>query len=150
MTYEEAIIIAERLRTHYDSAFSSSERDEISTLYEAVLARKMKITNCQRCYHDALIEIICFLKKEKRMAERSKYVMRAGFIIHSPEFENGKIYTNDNLTDDVADRFMAQFPNTKKMFDLRKDFAPKAEKPVEVVNTTQKPKKRSTRKKNVK
>ena len=144
MTYEEALITAERLRAHFDSAFSPSERDEIAALYEAVLARPLKRTNCQRCYHDALSEVICYLRKEKRMRERSKYVMRAGYIIHSPEFDGGKIYTNDNLTDDVAERFMEQYPNTKKMFDLR----PTDVKVAKVVNDTPKPKKRSRRKKN--
>ena len=67
--------------------------------------------------------------------------MRAGYIIHSPEFDGGKIYTNDNLTDDVAERFMEQYPNTKKMFDLRPT-------DVKAANDTPKPKNRSRRKKN--
>lgn len=78
------------------------------------------------------------------MAERSRYVMRAGFIIHSPNFDDGKIYTNDNLTDDVAERFMAQFPQRKNMFDERPNSSPVA------ANTTAEKKKRNTRKKKAK
>ena len=143
MTYDEAIRISEELRGSLNGSFSTAERAEIERLYEAVLARPLKRTNCQRCYHDALIEVICFLKKEQRMAERSKYVMRAGFIIHSPNFAGGKIYTNDNLTDEIAERYMEEYPQRKNMFDLR-------EKPVFAVNDTQPKRKRNTRKKNAK
>ena len=143
MTYDEAIRISEELRGSLNGSFSTSERAEIERLYEAVLARKLRKTNCQRCYHDALIEIICFLKKEQRMAERSKYVMRAGFIIHSPNFDGGKIYTNDNLTDEVAERYMKEFPQRANMFDVR-------EKDAKADKGTPTKRKRATRKKNAK
>lgn len=144
MTYEQAMNVSERLRAHLNGAFSTSERSEIAQLYEAVLAKPFKRTNCQRCFHDALIEVICFLKKEQRMAERGRWSMRAGFIIRTPDFENGKIYTNDNLTDDVAERYMTQYPSKREMFVERKDFAFKAVETPEAVNTT--PKARKPRK----
>lgn len=56
------------------------------------------------------------------MAYQKKYIMRAGFIIHSPIFDGGKVYTNDNLTDDVAERYMEMFPVKKSMFDRNPNY----------------------------
>lgn len=78
------------------------------------------------------------------MAERGRWSMRAGYIIRTPDFENGKIYTNDNLTDDVAERYMTQYPSKREMFVERQDFAFKAVETPEAVNTT--PKARKPRK----
>lgn len=72
------------------------------------------------------------------MAERGKWSMRAGFIIRTPDFENGKIYTNDNLTDDVAERYMTQYPSKREMFVERKDFTFKAAETPEAVNIPRK------------
>ncbi len=43
--------------------------------------------------------------------------MRAGFIIACPAFHNGKIYSNANLTDEVAEEYLAMFPNQRQYFD---------------------------------
>ena len=43
--------------------------------------------------------------------------MRAGFIIRCGDFDDGEIYTNANLTNDVAKRYLERFPNKRKMFD---------------------------------
>lgn len=57
------------------------------------------------------------------MKEKCKFRMRAGFIINCPAFEGGKIYTNDNLTDAVAEKYLAKFPKNADMFqELPKDF----------------------------
>lgn len=150
MTYDEAFSITQELRARFDAPFSSLDKARIEKLYDAVLGKHLKKTNCQQCYHDALIEIYLYLKREKKMAERSKYVMRAGFIIHSPLFKGGKVFTNDNLTDEVAEEYMGMFPNKKPMFDERKDFAPTGVKTTKVVNDTPTRKKPRRTKKNAK
>lgn len=50
------------------------------------------------------------------MAEKSNYRLRAGFIIHNPNFHNGFVYNNDNLTDKVAAEYLEQFPGMKPYF----------------------------------
>ena len=70
------------------------------------------------------------------MANQKKYIMRAGFIIHSPIFDGGKVYTNDNLTDDVAERYMETFPMKKSMFDRN----PNSTEPTEAKAEAPKPK----------
>lgn len=116
MTYQEAVDKSNELKAHLTGAFSVSQKKEIHELYSAVLRKTLKVTSCQRCYHDALIEVILYLRKEGKMKEETNYALRAGFIIHCPTFHNGKIYTNDNLTDEVAKAYLEAFPNQKPMF----------------------------------
>lgn len=126
MNVEDAKTIVQELKGRFDAAFSSSDKERIEMLYWEVLGKELKPTSCQQCYHDALIEIYLYLKKYNKMKEKSKYRMRAGFIINCPAFDGGKIYTNDNLTDDVAERYLARFPQTVEMFqELAKDFSVK-------------------------
>lgn len=110
MTYEEAVSLSMELRTRFNAPFSTSDKQRIESLYEAVFLERMKPTSCQNCYHDALIRIFTYLKREGKMREKCNYRLRAGFIIHCPNFRRGKIYTNYNLTDEVAEEYLAMFP----------------------------------------
>jgi len=124
MKVEDAKTIVEELRGRFDAPFSSSDKAHIVRLYWEVLGKEFKPTSCQQCYHDALIEVYLYLKKHNKMKEKCNYRMRAGFIISCPRFANGKIYTNDNLTDEVAEEYLAQFPKNVEMFQqLPKGFS---------------------------
>jgi hypothetical protein len=124
MTVEDAKTIVKELKGRFDAPFSSSDKAHIVRLYWEVLGKEFKPTSCQQCYHDALIEVYLYLKKYNKMKDKCNYRMRAGFIISCPRFANGKIYTNDNLTDDVAEEYLAQFPKNVEMFQqLPKDFS---------------------------
>lgn len=116
MTYEEAVATAQELRTRYDQPFSALDKATIEHLYTEVLGKTFVRTNCQTCYHDAFIKIYLWLKNEKRMAEKCNYRLRAGYILNSPNFRGGKIYTNENLTDEVAAEYLAMFPANVTMF----------------------------------
>lgn len=140
MSYEEATESVTRLRANFERAFSVEEKDEIRTLYGEVLGKEFKPTTCQQCYHDALIEIYLYLKRERRMAQRSKYRMRAGFIISCPNFHGGKIYNNSNLTDEVAKEYLERYPKARAFFDVVAD-APEERKPT----ATRTARKRTTR-----
>ena len=61
--------------------------------------------------------------------------MRAGFIIRCGDFDNGEIYTNANLTNDVARRYLERFPHKRDMFDVIPEEKPeeRPEAPVEAV-----------------
>lgn len=121
MTYEEAVREAEALKANFDRAFNAQEKDMVALLYKEVLGRDFTPTSCQQCYHDALIEVYVHLKKEKTMAKKCNYRLRAGFIISCPDFRNGKIYTNDNLTDAVAKEYLQKYPKMEKMFQRTPD-----------------------------
>lgn len=129
MTLEDAKQKVSELKGRFDAAFSTSDKESIEMLYWEVLGKEFRPTSCQQCYHDALIEIYLYLKKYNKMKEKSKYRMRAGFIINCPAFDGGKIYTNDNLTDAVAEKYLAKFPGNVDMFqELPKGFKVKSAK----------------------
>lgn len=122
MTYEEATAKVGELKERYDSPFDASDKAVIETLYFEVTRKRFVPTTCQQCYHDALIEIYLKLKKEKAMPKQCNYVMKAGFIISCPDFYNGKIFTNENLTDKVAHEYLTKYPqmeNTSRRYPAR-------------------------------
>lgn len=116
MTYEEATAKVEELKARFDSPFDATDKAVIETLYFEVTRKRFVPTTCQQCYHDALIEIYIKLKKEKAMPKQCNYVMKAGFIISCPDFYNGKIFTNENLTDKVAHEYLTKYPQMEKYF----------------------------------
>lgn len=117
MTHDEALARANELRgRHNSSPFNSKEKRSIEELHREVIGYDMKPTTCQNCYHDALILITLRLKKTTAMAKDKQYTLRNGFIIHSPIFHQGAIYTNANLTDDIAREYLERFPANVTMF----------------------------------
>ena len=116
MTYEEATAKVGELKARFDSPFDSTDKAVIETLYNEVTRKRFVPTTCQQCYHDALIEIYLKLKKEKAMPKTCNYAMKAGFIISCPDFYNGKIFTNENLTDKVAHEYLTKYPHMESYF----------------------------------
>lgn len=128
MTLDEVKKIIEKLRGRFDSPYSTSDKSTIESLYYEVLGKTFRPTSCQQCYHDAVIEIYCYIKKNNSMAEKSNYRLRAGVIINCPNFRGGKIYTNDNLTDKVASEFLKMFPEQEVLFQKLPPQKPKTPK----------------------
>lgn len=120
MTYEEALAIVEELRGHGRAPFSVEQKQRIEEIYPQIMGRRFRKTSCKRCYHDAVIEMTVKLRRTKKMdsKRKSKYIMRAGFIIRHPQIDNGRIYTNANLTDEVAEKYIELFPAKRVMFDV--------------------------------
>ena len=116
MTYEEATQETERLRANFERSYTDTEKRRIALLYREVTGKDFQQTTCQQCYHDAVIEVYLYLKNNKTMAKKCNYRLRAGFIISCPDFMGGKIYTNDNLTDNVAKAYLDKYPKQEKMF----------------------------------
>lgn len=141
MTVEQARTIAEELRGRFGAPFSLTDKERIAMLHKEVLGRPFRPTTCQQCYHDALILIYNYLKRHNKMAEKSNYSLRAGFIIKSPAIDNGKIYTNANLTDEVAEKYLELFPAQKDMFATIPTKPVKAANEEEADAVTQPPKK---------
>lgn len=114
MTYQTALQKVDELRTRFDAGFSTSEKEDIAILYNEVLSKELKQTNCNDCYRDALIEVYNYLRTERKMKAKCSYSLLAGVIIQ--DFENGKVYTNANLTDEVAEGYLKRFPKQIQMF----------------------------------
>ena len=118
MTYQEALDRVEELRGRMSAPFSIEDKQLIARLYPEITGRTFHKTACRRCYQDAVIEMAVKLRKDQKMKEKCNYHMRAGFIIRCGDFDDGEIYTNANLTDDVARRYLERFPNKRDMFDV--------------------------------
>lgn len=145
MTYDEAQRLTDGLRERFNASFSPSDKALIKRLYNEVLGKTFRQTNCQRCYHDAVIEIALHLRKTKTMTTKKNYTLRSGFIISCPDFHNGQHYTNDNLTDEIAAEYLSKYPNMAKYFATIPEKAVskpiEATKPVNPNNTPRKARK---------
>lgn len=106
----------EDLKGRFDAPFGSSDKTTIENLYYEVIGKTFVPTSCQQCYHDGLIEIYHYIKNNGKMAEKLNYRLKAGAIINCPAFMSGKVFSNDNLTDDVAEKYLKQFPDNVELF----------------------------------
>lgn len=116
MELSEAKALINELKGRFDSPFNSTDKESIEKLYLEVCGKVFIPTSCQNCYHDALLEVINYLKHHKTMAEKCNFRLKAGAIIHSTVFMDGQIFTNDNLTDEVASAYLSRFPGEVGMF----------------------------------
>lgn len=112
---KETIEAVAGLKARYNKPYSSADRELIKELYHIVLGKSMRNTSCQNCYHDAVIELALFVRNatKKEMA-----TLKAGAIIACPTFHGGQIYTNSNLTDEVAREYLAAFPKRSDLFSV--------------------------------
>lgn len=94
--------------------YSSAEESIISNLYTEVLGKKVRDCNCRDKWHDAVIEALLYLKKHNAMREQCNYKLRAGVVLHISG--SSEVYTNANLTDAVAQKFLQENPNAASRF----------------------------------
>lgn len=116
MELDDVKDIIEELRGRFDAPFSSSDKSTIANLYYEVIGKTFVHTSCQQCYHDGLIEIYHYIKKYGKMAEKLNYRLKAGAIINCPVFKGGEVFSNDNLTDEIAEEYLKQFPDNVEIF----------------------------------
>lgn len=87
---------------------SSSGKSEIEALYNQVTGKTFVKTSCSDCYRDACIESILYLNKYGKMKDKSNYTLKNGVLLE-PEF-GGPMYTNANITDEVAEKYLSANP----------------------------------------
>ena len=119
MTLEEAKNLVKELERYVNEniPFNSTGKEAVERLYYNVFGKTFTPTSCQQCYHDALVEISYYLKNGGTMAEKKNYVLRAGVIINCPNLYNGKVFSNENLTDKIAEEYLKAFPEQREMFE---------------------------------
>lgn len=105
------------LKERFDAPYNLADRNLIERLYLEVCGRSLN-RGCQNCYHDAVIVMHRFIKQNNIMNEKN-YWLKNGAVIMSPTFYNGQIFTNANLTDEVAAEYLALFPNRANLFAKR-------------------------------
>ena len=116
MTKDDAYKLLEGLRERFSAPYSSSDKDMIIRLYSVCLGKVFAPTSCQNCFHDAVIELCLWMKNNRPMAKERKYILKAGAILNSINFENGRIYSNANLTDEVAAKYLEMYPEQIVLF----------------------------------
>lgn len=114
MDIEDVILRVKELRGRVDSGLSSMDKAEVARLYGEVLGKEFRATSCRDCYRDACIEMELYMRKNGRMKEKCRYVLLNGVIIQ--EFGTGKVYSNANLTEKVAEGYLRKFPQQIRMF----------------------------------
>ena len=95
--------------------FSAEQKNEITLLYREVLGKEIKVCNCKDRYSDALIEVYSYLKRNGTMMTECKYRLKSGVVIQV--FGKSGVYTNDNLTDEVAADYLEKYPKAVDLFE---------------------------------
>lgn len=104
------------MESRYQSGFSSLDRSFLDSLYYELYGKAITNTGCSNCYRDAYIEICCKLKREKKMPKKSDFQLKAGAVITF--FGSSVAYTNANLTNEVALRYLSLNRDNEKMFSF--------------------------------
>ena len=91
-------------------SLTTNDKRRIAKAYEACFNTQLRKT-CANCYADAYLTIRN--KNLNEIMDKCKYTLKNGAVI---EFDN-KPYSNKNLTNEVAEAFMAKFP-TNRFFVL--------------------------------
>lgn len=106
MNYEDIIKELREMRNHYDSGFSSLERQRIGELYQRILGKQITNMNCPDCYKDAFIETFTTLQRLGKLPEEKHYKLKDGKVLHV--FGTSQYLFDVN--DEQAETFLAQFP----------------------------------------
>lgn len=114
MKVKDAIKKLEELRGK-GSSLTQSDKAEIETLHMEILDRRMTHTSCSNCYSDAVITLLLYIRKHGGFKEKTSYRLKNGVLLQMG-FGSSKFYTNDNLSDKVAEEYLAQFPDNSKLF----------------------------------
>lgn len=116
--------------------YSSAEESIISTIYAEVLGKKVRDCNCRDKWRDAVIEALIYLKKHNAMRPKCDYKLKAGVILHISG--SSEVYTNDNLSNEVARAFLAENPNAKGRFAVIPTMTAKPQKKAKKPTSTKK------------
>lgn len=110
---------------------TANDKDEIESLYTQVLDKKFVRTSCNDCYHDAIIEMICYIKRHGKMKDKCAYKLKNGVLLQM-EFGSSNFYVNETLTDEIAEQYLAKYPDNILFFaEYPEDWEERAAKKVE-------------------
>lgn len=94
-----------------DTALSSTDKTDIASLYRTLTGKDIRQCNCRNRYTDAVIEIYQILKKKEMKIE---YELKAGVV--KTVRSTGEVYTNANLTTQVAEKILKDCPDDIRFF----------------------------------
>lgn len=105
MTAEEITKMLQELEGVDKRALTLEQKSTISELYSVVLQKEFRATSCNDCYSDAVIEMLCYLRRHGEVKPVRKYRLKAGALLQHG-FGSSVFYTDMNITDDVAREFL--------------------------------------------
>lgn len=111
---------------------STADNAVIDKMYYEVFRRYVRECNCPNRYRDALVEIAIYIKHHPTM-EKSRYILKAGVVIVPSN--DTEVYTNDNLTDAVAEAFLKERPGAVGLFAVIPEPRPESESPANAPET---------------
>lgn len=98
---------------------SPSDAERLERVYRAVFGERINRT-CGNCLYDAYILLKINAKKDmENLKERAVcgFQLKAGAILRIPDGKGGRtLYSNANLTDAVATKWLKENPNTRHLF----------------------------------
>lgn len=115
MTYEDALLTLEDMRSRFETGFSSSDKATIENLYLQICGKRVRNVGCKDCWRDAYIETRVKLKQIGKMPKNPNYVLKAGAIIHPQG--TSKFYSLNNIPDSVAEEWLGQYPDDINKFE---------------------------------
>lgn len=117
MTYEEAKRKAEALAPIVFTDRINDHRAEIAALYMSVCGKTLPTCRCKDKVRDALLLVILELKKRKTMENGRKTRLCRGVYF----WIDGHPYNNNNITDDIARKYLAEHPHHDFLFEVLPD-----------------------------
>lgn len=114
MDYNEIIKTLQDMESRYADGFSNLDRAFLDKVYHTLFGHEITNKGCSDCYRDAYMEIKIKLKKDKAMPKKSDYKLKAGAVISF--FGHSRAYTSANLTNEVAEKYLAMNPNNANLF----------------------------------
>lgn len=94
------------------------DAERLDGAYRAVFKREIN-RHCINCLYDALILLRIRLKNDAPQLKAQlecRYRLKAGVVLRMDGGKGAILYTNANLTDEVAARWLREHPETKHYF----------------------------------
>lgn len=98
----------------------------LDSAYRAVFKQDIN-RHCVNCLYDALILLRIRMKNDAPRLKAQlecRYRLKAGVVLHMDGDTGAGLYTNANLTDDIAARWLREHPETRHYFSQLPDAAP--------------------------
>lgn len=110
----------EEMKARFDDSgeLSAFDKSFIESHYERISKKRFNNNGCGQCYHDAFIEMYVHVKKYG-IKDMGQFILKREVLIHITG--DPQVYTRANITDDIAIKYLKQFPNAINRFESYPD-----------------------------
>ncbi len=92
---------------NFKNSRTAKRKAKIREAYKLLTGKNIEIS-CSTCYIEALFEII----NNTKMATRKGYELKRGYLAQFQDAYKGiKSFTNDQLTDELAEEYLRRYPS---------------------------------------